>query len=152
MMPLILWSRLVLLICWANLSCIFRSSIISFFSCHIWSCRRLRAAAARLLLFLFCTVDRLTAEIFCIFWVFYSHTRFSSLVSSVWRKLDGQETNCKLLLLWTFSILCKLPTIRFTKLLHSGILYLLIGYQMIITNKTFLTSLVSMIISAIFQR
>ena len=66
--PSILVSRLVLLICWANFFGVVRSSsvsrAISFFSCHICSRRQLRAAAAGLFLFLFCTADRLTLETF----------------------------------------------------------------------------------------
>ena len=66
--PPILVSRLVLLICWANFFGVVRSSgvrrAISFFSCHICSRRQLRAAAAGLFLFLFCTADRLTLETF----------------------------------------------------------------------------------------
>ena len=70
-------SRLALLICLTGLQGVVRNSdtrrALSFFSCHCWSRRRLRAAAAGLLLFLFCTdADRLTTSSF-------SSTRTSSL-------------------------------------------------------------------------
>ena len=61
-----LLSRLVLHICFKILSGVVRGSgmrrAISFFSCQICNRRRLRAAAAGDLLFLFCIADRLTTS------------------------------------------------------------------------------------------
>ena len=66
--PSILLSRLVLLICWANLGGVVRSSGMrranSFFSSHICSRCRLGDAAPGLFLFLFCRADRLTTQMF----------------------------------------------------------------------------------------
>ena len=63
-----LLSRLVLHICFKILFGVVRGSgmrrAISFFSCQICNRRRLRAAAAGDLLFLFCTADRLTTEVY----------------------------------------------------------------------------------------